>query len=364
MGMVTVLLFSTILLIAFLTLCIKSPNKGLAGHLQATIFSTVMICLVYIYIIDVFSNKMGAHNVTYDVILNYVLNLKTIAGVFSLSANKIIAVIVGIALVIFIFYQCLSGFILKSFEALLLPDRRYSFFRTKKNIFIFLTFLILFYLVFSLFMGKYFNALYWRTWRGEPLANFLVFWGPFSSDPHRIAIANLDRAMRSEYAGNDSFIKKNIILISLDSLRADHTSAYGYEKPTTPFLKELVDQKGANKIELALATCPESSCGILSTLASKNFISLADYNFKIHDLLKDQGYLVHFITSDDLIKYERVRKYLGNSIDFYFDSNYSVKYGVMDDRIIFEALEKIPPCTGSPAFFFFHLMSTHLLGHK
>jgi len=32
---------------------------------------------------------------------------------------------------------------------------------------------------------------------------------------------------------------EHVILISLDTLRADHCSLYGYEKPTTPFLEEL-----------------------------------------------------------------------------------------------------------------------------
>jgi len=31
----------------------------------------------------------------------------------------------------------------------------------------------------------------------------------------------------------------NLILISLDTLRSDHLSVYGYPKPTTPFLEEL-----------------------------------------------------------------------------------------------------------------------------
>ena len=33
--------------------------------------------------------------------------------------------------------------------------------------------------------------------------------------------------------------KPNILLISIDSLRADHLSVYGYEKETTPYLTEL-----------------------------------------------------------------------------------------------------------------------------
>ena len=33
----------------------------------------------------------------------------------------------------------------------------------------------------------------------------------------------------------------NVILISLDTLRADHLSAYGYERPTSPVLEALAE---------------------------------------------------------------------------------------------------------------------------
>jgi len=35
--------------------------------------------------------------------------------------------------------------------------------------------------------------------------------------------------------------RPNILLISIDALRADHLSCYGYERPTTPFLDELAE---------------------------------------------------------------------------------------------------------------------------
>jgi choline-sulfatase len=39
-----------------------------------------------------------------------------------------------------------------------------------------------------------------------------------------------------------SFPKANIILIGIDSLRPDHTTMYGYKRPTTPHLQELAAQ--------------------------------------------------------------------------------------------------------------------------
>ena len=36
--------------------------------------------------------------------------------------------------------------------------------------------------------------------------------------------------------------RPNILLVTIDTVRADHTSVHGYEKPTTPFLEELAAQ--------------------------------------------------------------------------------------------------------------------------
>jgi arylsulfatase A-like enzyme len=80
--------------------------------------------------------------------------------------------------------------------------------------------------------------------------------------------------------------------------------------------------------------------------------------------LWDQGYKVHFIASSDLTHYERIKRYLGQNINFYFDGNHSRRYPKEDDQIILEGLEHISKYTGTPAFFYFHLMSVHLMGIK
>ena len=54
----------------------------------------------------------------------------------------------------------------------------------------------------------------------------------------------------------------NVILIIVDSLRADHLSSYGYDRPTTPNLDQLVVQNGARfsmAISPASWTCPANA---------------------------------------------------------------------------------------------------------
>lgn len=47
---------------------------------------------------------------------------------------------------------------------------------------------------------------------------------------------------RIELPRNESDL--NVVLISVDTVRADHLSAFGYERPTTPFLDRLIRQPG------------------------------------------------------------------------------------------------------------------------
>jgi len=47
---------------------------------------------------------------------------------------------------------------------------------------------------------------------------------------------------------------KNLILISMDTVRADRTSLYGYDRDTTPFLKELAHRRGVTVFTNARST--------------------------------------------------------------------------------------------------------------
>ena len=48
-----------------------------------------------------------------------------------------------------------------------------------------------------------------------------------------------------------SFAGSNVILVSIDTLRADRLGAYGYERPTSPWLDELAER--GVRFELAVA---------------------------------------------------------------------------------------------------------------
>jgi len=61
-------------------------------------------------------------------------------------------------------------------------------------------------------------------------------------------------------------MRKNVILITIDCLRADHLSCYGYKRKTTPFI-DFLASKGV-RFENAFANGPFTVASFLSILAS------------------------------------------------------------------------------------------------
>src|SRR6185436_525362 len=163
---------------------------------------------------------------------------------------------------------------------------------------------------------------------------------------------------RVRYPSGQKFEKKNVIIIIVDSLRADHTQVYGYQRPTTPFLASLLAAGKLRRVEFATSTCAESNCGILSTLFSKTLRHQVVEDFSLFALLKDQGYDTHFVLSGNH-DWMGQRAMYGNELTSYFDGRDSTRYGWSDDRVLVEGLERIGDYQ-RPSFFFFHLMSPHI----
>jgi glucan phosphoethanolaminetransferase (alkaline phosphatase superfamily) len=218
--------------------------------------------------------------------------------------------------------------------------------------------------------GLYLHHLSWRTPRSELLTSDPILAFLRSSidiyDDSYLALAERLKAeeprCRAAAAAPRPFDRRNVILIIVDSLRADHLSLYGYGRPTTPFLDALAAAGRLRKVDFATSTCAESNCGILSTLASKTLRRQIAGDFKLPDLLHDQGYKTFFVLSGSH-DWHGLRDLYGTEQTLYFEGRDSRRYGRSDDRLLFEGLERVPDA-GGPAFFYFHLMSAHLVGTK
>ena len=171
-----------------------------------------------------------------------------------------------------------------------------------------------------------------------------------------------DEPLQRAAYGKHDFDRKNVIIITVDSLRPDHMQAFGYERATTPFLSRLLAEGKLRQVKLATSTCAESNCGIVSTLFSKTLRHQVPEDFSLFTLLKDQGYDTHFVLSGNH-DWMGLREMYGNEMTSYFDGRNSSKWGWSDDRVLLEGLDRIGNFE-RPSFFYFHLMSVHILGTK
>jgi glucan phosphoethanolaminetransferase (alkaline phosphatase superfamily) len=202
-------------------------------------------------------------------------------------------------------------------------------------------------------------------WRDELIASFFRPVGyAFEPTARREAVAERDAVLRASYPRQTlKGPRKHVVLIIVDSLRADRMQVYGYQRPTTPFLSQLVQSGRMKKVEAAFSTCSESFCGITSTLAGREFRDISARTFQLQDVLQDEGYQTWFLLSGNHSAWNGLPNFYHSSEETFFDGSQTERYTMDDDRVVLEGLERVPLASrDQPAFFYVHLMSTHYLG--
>lgn len=202
-------------------------------------------------------------------------------------------------------------------------------------------------------------------WKQELLASFFRHEGfAFEPTARRQAVAERDAVLRASYPRLvPTAHRKHVILIIVDSLRADRMHAYGYARPTTPFLSRLVESGRMKKVDAAFSTCSESFCGITSTLTGREFRDISARTYQLQDVLRDEGYRTWFLLSGNHTAWNGLPYFYHADEGTLFDGTRTERYTMDDDRLLLEGLERVPPASPQqPSFFYFHLMSTHYLG--
>jgi glucan phosphoethanolaminetransferase (alkaline phosphatase superfamily) len=320
--------------------------------------------LVVLYVANFVSNRWWFDNLSYEIAMNQFSYLSSYLRSVNVSPTLVyLSTALGVVL-IFVVYFKLSRALLDSLQELRLIWQDHRSFRQRKRIgaILLASVVVIAYVVSVAGVLRSMRAT--RSIQREPLLAFFVpsFYAANDVD----AAALEDQRIRKRYSEPRNFEKQNVVIIIADALRADHTGVYGYERETTPFLSELLRNGQLKKVNLAAANCPFTTCGILSTLTSKSVEQLRfqTSNLRLYDLLFDQGYKVYLILSGDHRSWKYLKESYGSSLNLYFDGLSSTRFGINDDRLLLEGLEKVTDYQGTPAFFYFHLMSTHGLGHR
>lgn len=191
----------------------------------------------------------------------------------------------------------------------------------------------------------------------------------FSSSP-AVNAAEAE-ALRSYTPATDAK-PRNVIMIVGDALRADRMGAYGYARPTTPYLSSLVASGTAERVPRIRATCSESVCGYMALASSRPIQAMPAKAFTLHEALRRNGYGVHLIFSGDHTNFYGLREMYG-PVDSYFDGGQQTYKGgrdlevalryMNDDQLVLDRLDKLPDADGThPIFLQIVLMSSHGLG--
>ena len=168
------------------------------------------------------------------------------------------------------------------------------------------------------------------------------------------------------------FPKAPVVLISIDTMRADRLPAYGYTKVRTPNLERF--RQEAWFFENPFTPCPMTQPAHTTMLTGQlpfehGVRNNAGFTFdgKAHTnlpaLLKAQGYATGAAVSSYVLRFETG---LGPLFDFYEDSVEttpgveSVHYRRAGDKTEAFAREWIAKHAGEPFFFFFHIYEPHL----
>jgi len=364
MAVLHVLLVAGLVATSILLLSLLTSIRGVAQWKYTRITLSVILSLgsmtlILLYVVDFLSNSLWGDHVSYDLVRHNLPHLDIYLNLVNIRPVWVYLALTGSYLMICGFYLVASRPILNGLTCLGLLDRVADHKRFSKAV-----------VIPGLLVLGYIAAVSTMLWavhgggaaQREPILSLFVPRTFFTDRPNLAELNLRDQVIRKQLSTARNFERKNVILIIVDAVRADRMQVYGYQRPTTPFLAKLLEEKKLRKVRLAAANCPATYCAVLSVLSSRNVEKLNPGNLKLHELLRDQGYKVYFILSGDHINWLDLKQAYGESVDLYFDGTNSKNFSPTDDRLIFEGLDAVPAYDGRASFFYLHLMSAHNLG--
>jgi choline-sulfatase len=187
-----------------------------------------------------------------------------------------------------------------------------------------------------------------------------------------VALLGLLVGSCSRERARPTFPDAPVILISIDTLRADRLPLYGYTKIQTPFLDRFA--KDAWLFENAYSPCPMTLPAHTTMLTGmlppehgvRNNIGFAfdgEAHMSLPRLLRQRGYATGAALSSYVLRFETG---LGALFDFYEDSFdttpgvQSVNYQRAGDKTAAFAEAWIGEHAGKPFFFLFHIYEPHV----
>lgn len=173
----------------------------------------------------------------------------------------------------------------------------------------------------------------------------------------------LEDQVRAAYQPNPDANKRNVVMIVVDALRADHMGIYGYERDTTPYLGKLEQAGILQKVGDMRATCAETVCGLLSMYASKFVSGFSSRPMTMQEVLRKHGYGIRIVLGGDHTNFYGMTK-IYREVDSFFDGSMAQGYYPNDDTFVTAKADALPAWDARPVLLQYHLMSAHTLGKR
>ncbi len=254
----------------------------------------------------------------------------------------------GIALGLAAFWLALAGLIFKAADAL---SGRFSGLLGSKLRYLLYAFVVGWSTVWLLAFAQI-------TVR-EPLVRFL---GKARLGPQPRALMNKPRPAY-QIAPSPAAKPRLLVLIAIDSLRADSVELAPGKSSRTPFLQDLAASGRLTDFGPAVAICPTSYCGITGLLSSSDWATLQrGPPLMLPDVLAANGYRSHFLLSGPHKRVLNLAKLYGPNVSTLLDDSSPDSSGLIDDREQVRRLRELPLADPARSFVFIHLMSAHVGG--
>jgi len=159
---------------------------------------------------------------------------------------------------------------------------------------------------------------------------------------------------------------ENILIVMVDTLRADHMSLYGYERPTTPFIDKFAADAVVFEHARSQANCTFPSVNSLLTSRypgifirqEEGQLGIPEDTPSIAEILKAQGYHTTAVSASHIVRATPTQYNPNGGFDRGFDTFVEGcvwRHGACVNRKVFAQLDLVQP----PFFMYIHYMEPH-----
>lgn len=163
----------------------------------------------------------------------------------------------------------------------------------------------------------------------------------------------------------------NVVMVMVDTLRADHVGAYGYHRPTSPTLDDLAAEGVLFEHLWAQAPCTYPSVNSLLTSRypvhllggeAEGDLGLPDGVPSLAEMLRSRGYATYAVSASPIVRaspshHNKVGGFGGGFDDFHESCQWG--HGECVNRAAFEHLDRAQREPARPFFLYLHYMDPH-----